>query len=907
MSPNHPLMIYNLLNNFEDLCSLLIKEVRLGGWLNSYLLAAGMNQILEDHLHPDPLNTGKIAKNLVRLNLPAGGFLSAAALKAGEILLSLESLKPQSIKLFRLQQEFAGIVQSLADAVAGNTPSLRPGLIHEIQSCTKAINDTVPKLSSEVLRLPSCYRSFDQQPADIERLVQEFADRVSDRYCPLAVLGVRTSGSYLAPLGAAYLKSSGFHDVTALTFRPGRKFLSSERNILKSIAERGGMILVVDDPPATGSSLLRTVKELEKSGIPAQAIVLLLQLFGPVETLPQALRGYSAVLLPWDNWTIQEKVAPVSIHLMLDEIFSQEATVNSVIRLPLAERKWERSHIRALYEINMTEIKNGRERNCKVFVEGAGMGYFGEHALAVKSAMGDYLPDVYGFRDGLLFRAWLPEQNRVASRAGVWNKKYLNNLVNYVHKRHQVLAVPKDVSRQLKGENSTWEVASNLLSKAYGKGWMLARVFFTDRIARKLLEVKNPSVIDGKMDLDNWFIHETGDDHLLKIGFSERDFSNLDLYSYDPIFDLAGLATSRNEPDFSELIYRTYQEVTGEQIKPERWLLYQWIHLWDERRLQRRDPEQCQDALAHLFQHYFSQIYFKDLRLPSAGPFCALDVDGVLETAPLGFSQLTPSSALTLRALIMHGFRPLLATGRSLDEVQDRCNSYQLAGGTAEYGAVIYDHATGKVEELLSEADCRNLDRLRIKLREIRSVFVDDHFRYAVRAYRKDADGNHYSLSPDDISLAMEMSHLDVQMRIIPGQHQTDFMVASIDKGSGLRCLLEELNGRSPAKSGRLAFAVGDTMSDLPMFSLASKSYIPGHGDQRIVRQGVQRMAKPYQSGLAQAAEAILGHKPGTCPVCNWSAQSRQRELFLGLLSAQEGGTWGILTQALKLSASSKW
>ena len=283
---------------------------------------------------------------------------------------------------------------------------------------------------------------------------------------------------------------------------------------------------------------------------------------------------------------------------------------------------------------------------------------------------------------------------------------------------------------------------------------------------------------------------------------------------------------------------------------------------------------------------------------------CALDVDGVLETNPLGFPILTPTSALALRVLIQHGFRPLLATGRSLEDVRDRCRAYHLAGGVAEYGAVLYNHVSGTVEELLSSADCRSMDRLRAELSAIQGIFIDENYHYAVRAYQKDYAGNRRSLSPDDVSLVLEKSRLDLPVRIIPGDHQTDFMVASIDKGTGLRCLLEEIDGDSFAERTPLAFAVGDTVSDLPMFSLSRQSFIPGHADPSLDRPQIHRLAGGYQSGLAQAVEVVLGHKPGACPLCKGAPQSRERGLFLELLSAQEGGHWRMLRNAVKLSAS---
>ena len=65
-----PLLVPNLLNDLTGLGSLLVREVRQGAWLNAYLLAAGMNQIVEDYLHPDPYFLGKAADYLARIRPP---------------------------------------------------------------------------------------------------------------------------------------------------------------------------------------------------------------------------------------------------------------------------------------------------------------------------------------------------------------------------------------------------------------------------------------------------------------------------------------------------------------------------------------------------------------------------------------------------------------------------------------------------------------------------------------------------------------------------------------------------------------------------------------------------------------------------------------------------------------------
>ena len=126
MIQNYSLLIHNLLNNAEEISSMLQKEVRLGAWLNAYLLASGLNQIVEDQIHRDPLSVGKISRNLSKLNVPGGLILTNAARKTEDILLDFEYIYLRRVRLLQSQQELASIVQDLADLVAGQASSSRP-------------------------------------------------------------------------------------------------------------------------------------------------------------------------------------------------------------------------------------------------------------------------------------------------------------------------------------------------------------------------------------------------------------------------------------------------------------------------------------------------------------------------------------------------------------------------------------------------------------------------------------------------------------------------------------------------------------------------------------------------------------------------------------------------------------
>ena len=82
----------------------------------------------------------------------------------------------------------------------------------------------------------------------------------------------------------------------------------------------------------------------------------------------------------------------------------------------------------------------------------------------------------------------------------------------------------------------------------------------------------------------------------------------------------------------------------------------------------------------------------------------------------------SPSGALALRALARHGYRAVLATGRSLDEVRERCRAYRLAGGVAEYSAAVYNYLDDRASTLLDEHEIAMLEELRGALSQLPGV-----------------------------------------------------------------------------------------------------------------------------------------------------------------------------------------
>jgi hypothetical protein len=235
--------------------------------------------------------------------------------------------------------------------------------------------------------------------------------------------------------------------------------------------------------------------------------------------------------------------------------------------------------------------------------------------------------------------------------------------------------------------------------------------------------------------------------------------------------------------------------------------------------------------------------------------------------------------------------------------VRDRCAAFGLPGAVAEYGAVVYDHASHQAVELLREDEREALGRLRRALRRTRGVHVHNGYQRAVRASIVHSSGRQEPLPPHLASALLAHLQLDTSIEIYPGFAQTDFMVSRVDKALGFAALVEQLPGRAdPLAKKPLAFAIGDSRSDLPLLMLAGRAFAPRNADSELGDAGVDVMPGECQLGLAQAVASLLGHPPGDCPRCAGPQLGGDAELLLGVLSAQNAIRWAKLPRAAGLA-----
>ncbi|WP_169515210.1 HAD hydrolase family protein [Amycolatopsis benzoatilytica] len=835
----------------SEISQLLAGQAVAEDALDTFLLAAAAVQIVEDHLQRD----------VFALRRAAGYFREHAAGGVPEVLGTaatavdtVTSLRPGARRAFQWRTAAAALRDAAAlDVVSADAVGSAETRLTAATRLRGSLRSLDRDLTSAVLRMPSCFRSFDQEPADLVALAAGFRLRYPDRERPVVVLGVRTSGSYLAPLASGALRAAGYRDVHADTVRPGYRMRPSLRALLRGVAQRGGRVAVIDDPPETGQSIAEVADAVHRAGVPAEMITLLLPLFGDIA--PGRLTRYDTVALPYRDWAVHARLETESVVRSLSSLIGRP--VRAVDRVAGAGLSQGREHARAVFDV---EFPDGETR--RIAASGAGLGFFGRHALAVAGALPGRLPRIYGVQDGIVFRDWLPEHQRIT----VPQPDDAREMAGYVRARAAAMPAVSDRARELAGRQPVWEAASRVLQRNYGRAGVALRPILLDRAVRRLCAVRSPSVVDGATGLAHWFRGPAG---LSKADADVRDFANTDLACYDPVYDLAGIDPGSADPEFAAALRREHP------CDPERFLLYELVHLWDRERAGQAAPR----AGARAVQRYLAEVLLPAVPPAQDGRLVALDLDGVLESDALGFAMATPTAVVALRALHVHGYRTVLVTGRSAGEVAERCTTYGLAGGVAEYGSVVF--LDGTVHDLVPTAGKHALHAVRTALANRAEVVVDEDFEHVVRARRRRGGA-----LPRDV-VDQTLADVASQVRVIEGNGQTDFVAAGVDKGTALQLVAEKLGAP-------VALAIGDTASDLPMLSLATVGYAPANADQAVRASGFPVLRRGYALAVSQAVERLVGHRPGACDACRPPARSRRTRTLLTILDASNGGARGL-------------
>ncbi len=887
---------------------------------NVFLLSSAMTDALDDFLLGEDYDFSKAVAVVPEIR-PAIGVLKSLV----EVPRKFHWLRVRRLRQWREDWEIA-VEQFLKLFVSegrlgGNVLAASGSRLADLLR-TKLPGD----LLSRRPRFPAAFSTQDLTHVDILTLGQKFVTAFPDRQRPLVVVGLRTAGSYFAPLLGAYLRTEGYRDVECVTIRPKKGIGPWEEARLARCGRSGARAVIVDEPPDTGSTLANAVGILRKAGIIARDVVALL----PVHpTRRDWNRGYEFLplaevcvltLLP-EEWHKHRRLEPDVVESLLQTYYGKRAYVNArVMTSTTAERfnaqlqhlSEEKFHTRLkrVYEVRL-RTHAGQIETRYVLAKSVGWGWLGYHAFIAAQELSDFVPPVLGLRDGILYTEWLPQSDPPPAQQD--REQLLHTAASYVAARVRSMGLGIDPSPMLsrEGYHKGLDLLANMLSKAYG--WKAAAVLKRGRIRHELSRHPTPfpTLIDGKMRSEEWI---AGSGSFLKTDFEHHGMGKTELNVTDPAYDLAEailyFGLSRSE---ETRFLRRYAEECGDGDVAERLFLHKLLagasamtaalaNVHDPRLVHRHQEfnQQYNDTenfLTVQTARFCAGLCGRPETLRWHSPLVVMDIDGVLDRQIFGFPSTTSAGIQAMSLLHAHDFAVAVNTARTMSNVKEYCETYGFVGGVAEYGSAIWDAVGGRERVLVSLESLDQLECVRSALRQIPGVFLNDTNLYSIRAYTYE-HGRTVPLPTTLIRTVMASLNAD-RLTFHQTYIDTAVLAREIDKGRGLLALLT-LVGKPELET----LAIGDSEPDLAMFRVATRCFAPSHISCRKVAKllGCHIADRPFQTGLLRAVRSMLHPNGDRCDHCRSCGQSwpKTRNLFLSLLDTADQKRLVLLLRALR-------
>jgi hydroxymethylpyrimidine pyrophosphatase-like HAD family hydrolase len=781
----------------------------------------------------------------------------------------------------------------LAVAASGSATEL--GAFAEAgEELTSLLNTTLPReLLDDRVGIPSPFRRLDMTHHDVIALGERYVDRFPDRAQTILLVGLRTSGSYFAPLLRAFLANKGFASVSLLTLSPSKGPGRGEAKELRRYAERGYTAVIVDDPPHTGGTILTALEIARRAGF---ALGKLRALVPPHPARPnwfQPLSEDTVISLDPGQWQKRRLLDLKTVQQRLSEYFGgRDYTRVSLVASDRAEAMNARlqdavsdergTRLKRIFEVHL-ETQQGRKEVRYVLAKSVGWGWLGYHAFLAGTRLSGFVPPVLGLRDGILYMEWVPDSATETDRLA-----RIDAVAAYIAARVRHLSLARETAAGLDPprQGNGARLLREQLSKAYGP--FPINMLMQPRLGGLLrgLACPFPTFIDGNMQREDWVDGAHG---LLKSDYEHHGLGKEELNVIDPAYDLADTILQLElTADDESVLVRRYIDETGDAGVVHRLMLNKLLAgLWTMKRaheqlLGKAAASDRQQALHRQFLRAWDFLTVQAARYcgrqrPTIAPrwqspLVALDIDGVIDRRLFGFPTTTPAGVEALALLNENGHSVALNTARSVAEVKAYCEAYQLAGGVAEHGGYIWDAVNKRGRSLLSVETTAQLDELRRLLDRTPGVFLDDRHRYSIRAFSyQDKPRSmvtrvlkHIRASSIGDGIVGPVPTLLVQHLLTEHNldrlyfHHTDIdttiVAKEANKGTGLLALRDWILG-TDAKT----IAVGDQEADLWMFRAATHSFAPANirrqREARLLGCGIVRGA--YQRGLLEIARIL--------------------------------------------------
>ena len=763
-------------------------------------------------------------------------------------------------------------------------------------------------------KIPAFFRSRDFAPFDCLELGRKFVAAFPEPERPAMVMGLRTAGSFLAPLLCAYL-STGLRDTDWVAARPGKGLAVWEHEALRRAARKKARLLIVDESIHTGQTVAKAVHLLRQAGFSDGDIVML----NPVEpafpdwknshTLQSLSRIKVLTLEPAERCK-QQLLESGPVAVRLNEYFAARGYVETrVAPSPKTEKlnlRWrvqppERVDVRLkrVYEVHLKDAAGANEVRY-VLAKSVGWGWLGYHAFRAGEQLAQFVPPILGLRDGILYTEWFPGGQDAALFAPD-RHAWIKSLATYIAARARSLSLGSDPTPDLarEGRHKGSEILAGALSRAYSS--RIVSALKRPRIQQELSRQKCPVPIltDSKMSRQEWVV---ADSRLLKTDFEHHGQGKNELGITDPAYDLADTIFHfrLSEKESAQLVRHYVQESGDIHVEKRLFLNKLLAGMWAQnlatlglqnpRLLHRRHEFHQQYLSAWNFLvgetiRECGKLCHRPREIHWHTPLVVADIDGVLDRMVFGFPSTTAAGIKAISLLHGHGFAIAINTARTLHEVKQYCRAYGFAGGLAEYGSVLWDAVSEQERVLVSTESLRQLEQAQDAFQRIPGIFLNGDYQYSLRAFTYQ-DGRTKPLPPllvQDLLASLKLDRLQVHHTGL----DTAILAKENNKGTGLLSLLAFVG--LPADD---VLAIGDSEPDLAMFRVVHRSFAPGNISCRreAYLLGCHVAHLPYQPGLLQIVRKIAHPEGGTCHRCRaidagWPKES---SLFASLLTVAD-------------------
>lgn len=729
------------------------------------------------------------------------------------------------------------------------------------------------------LRIVEGYRCHDLTHHDIVTLANRFAQSHPDREADVFIIGIRTAGSYYAPMVYGRLQELGYSHLSWIATRPKNGLSEWERKEIIRRIKPGTRIALVDDYANTGYTFRLLQQMLCDFGATRSQITLL----APVHPrYPDALfttfPETEVIKLVHEDLYKTELVAENRMTPILRSYVMERygtdcdfSIVESDQTNEINKRFWKdtgnSSMVRTKKVFEIKFLKSDRSPvTTRILAKSAGWGWFGYHAFIVGRKLDGSVPRIIGLHQGILFEEWLESGNDTVGQ--LEKEKWSSHFGTYAGQRLRLLPLNEDPRMFGPEYGWGWMEIIALLRRPYG----IRPGYLKHPALRKHLFPHGspvPTYIDGRMMPEDWIATGQG---LKKTDFELHGFGEPNQEIVDPAFDLAGAVFEFHLTEQEEhRMVESYIRESNDHDVADRLVLHKLLYGNVAKRLAREDVvlKNCPQppdynhrryAWSWDFLVFTMNRYCASLILPmqpaqhSKGIFF-LDLDGVFDTLVLGFPHTTPVGVTALALLQRGGYSVIPNTGRSIEHVRQYCKSYGFQGGIGEYGSVIFDAKKETVIPLIREKTSRQIDICRSILEKLPGVFLDPSYRFSLRAYRFDGS-EAFGLDAGDMQRILDENNCDC-LSFISQENETYVVDKEVDKGRAAKKYCDLIG-----YDGTMIAGMGNSDEDIPMLDFVNFRFAPKNCSDKIRSRAhtgwCTITGMPFQRGLLTAVQALL-------------------------------------------------